>query len=384
MKSLVYIWRNVTRNKIRTILTVLSMGFSVALMTVLYGFIVTQGQWGVQSAQYHRIVTMSTEGFAGMLPVAFVDRIRSVEGVKDAVQYSWFGGDYREEKMPFAQFATDPKHVMNVWAEMAIDPAQAEAFQSDRQACVADQRLAERYGWEIGERITLKSEFFPSPLELKLVGTFKGPMNTDMLWFNWDYLDELNRAAGSPIQGNAGTIWAKTVNSDMAGVSQAIDSKFASSDHPTKTQTEAAFAQMFADMIGDIQAVIRWIGLAVVFSLSLVTGNAMAMSMRERTTEIAVLKAIGFSKTRVLWMIVGEAVIIAAIGGLLGVAMGCGLLQAMHTALPQQLPFSIIDMLGFWIVALLLVAASIGFVSGIIPAINAARLSVVNGLRRVV
>jgi putative ABC transport system permease protein len=170
----------------------------------------------------------------------------------------------------------------------------------------------------------------------------------------------------------------------MATVSKAIDEKFASSENPTRTQTEAAFAQMFTDMLGDIQAVIRWIGLAVVFALSLVAGNAMAMSMRERTTEIAVLKAIGFSKLRVLWMIVGESVAIAILGGTLGVAMGCGLLEGLHRLSAQMIPISVADMLGVWIFVLLLTAAAIGFVSGIVPAIRAAQLSVIDGLRRVV
>ncbi|MGN6135643.1 MAG: ABC transporter permease [Aureliella sp.] len=384
MKAFNYIWRNITRNKLRSILTILSIGFSLALMTVLYGYIVMQGQWGIQSAQYHRIVVMSSQGFAGMLPIAYVDRVRTVSGVKDAVPYSWFGGDYKDQKMPFAQFATDPKHAFNVWDELAIDPEQLAAWQADRRGCVADRRLAERFGWQIGERIPLRGTFRPMNLELTLRGTFLGPMNTDMLWFDWEYLDELTREKASNASGNAGTIWAKTVDADMATVSKVIDDKFSSSENPTRTQTEAAFAQIFTDMLGDIQAYIRYIGMAVVVSLLLVAGNAMAMSMRERTTEIAVLKAIGFSKARVLWMIVGESVAIATLGGLLGVAIGCGLLEGLHHLSVQMIPISIMDMLGVWILLLILTAAAIGFVSGMVPAIRAAQLSVIDGLRRVV
>lgn len=384
MKSLLYIWRNITRNKLRSTLTVLSIAFSLALMTVLYGYLVMQGQWGIESAQYHRIVTMNTQGFSGMLPVAYVERIRGVPGVKDAVQYSWFGGDYKDQKMPFAQFGTDPKHAFNVWDELKIDPQQLADWQADRRGCVVDRRLAERYGWKIGERIPVQGTFFPFALDLTLRGTFEGPLNTDMLWFDWAYLDESVRQKASRMQGNSGTIWAKTVDAEMATVSQAIDEKFTSSENPTRTQTEAAFAQMFTDMLGDIQSVIRWIGIAVVFALSLVAGNAMAMAMRERTTEIAVLKAIGFSKLRVLWMIVGESVAIAMIGGVIGIAMGCGLLEGLHRLSAQMIPFSIVDLVGVWMVVLLLVAAGIGLISGIIPAALAAQRSVVDGLRRVV
>ena len=383
MKSFVYIWRNITRNRLRSLLTILSIAFSLALMTLLYGYTVMQGLWGNEAAKHHRIVVMNVQGFSGMLPIAYIDRVRSVEGVKDAVPYSWFGGDYKTEKMPFAQFATDPQHAFNVWDELTIDPEQLKAWQEDRRGCVVDRRLAERYGWQIGEQIPLQGTFFPFALDLTLRGTFQGPQNTDMLWFDWNYLDEMVRAKATRATGNSGTIWAKTTNSDMAVVSKAIDDKFASSENPTRTQTEAAFAQMFTDMLGDIQTVIQWIGMAVVFSLSLVTGNAMAMAMRERTTEIAVLKAIGFSKLRVLAMIVGEAVTIALIGGVVGVAMGCGLLEGLHRLSAQLIPISIVDLLGFWVVALLSVAAGIGFISGIVPAVRAAQLSVVDGLRRV-
>ena len=223
MKSFVYIWRNITRNRLRSLLTILSIAFSLALMTLLYGYTVMQGMWGKEAAKYHRIVVMNVQGFSGMLPIAYIDRVRSVEGVKDAVPYSWFGGDYKTEKMPFAQFATDPQHAFNVWDELTIDPEQLKAWQEDRRGCVVDRRLAERYGWKIGEQIPLQGTFFPFALDLTLRGTFQGPQNTDVLWFDWNYLDEMVRAKATRATGNSGTIWAKTTNSDMAVVSKAID-----------------------------------------------------------------------------------------------------------------------------------------------------------------
>jgi putative ABC transport system permease protein len=170
----------------------------------------------------------------------------------------------------------------------------------------------------------------------------------------------------------------------MASTSAKIDERFESSDNPTRTQTEAAFAQMFTDMLGNIQAYIFYIGMAVVFSLTLVAATAMAMSMRERTTEIAVLKAIGFTESRVLWLVLGEACGIAILGGALGISMGCLFLQVLHGLSPQFFPFSIIEMAGRWLMLLLLTAAGIGLVSGVVPAVRAAKLSVVDGLRRVV
>ncbi len=201
-----------------------------------------------------------------------------------------------------------------------------------------------------------------------------------------EYVNELLRTANqTQASDGAGTIFAKAASSGaIPGICRAIDDRFASSDNPTRTQTEAAFAQMFTDMMGNIQAYIRNIGFAVMFSLTLVAANAMAMSLRERTTEIAVLKAIGFPRTRVLGMVLGESCLIAAVGGVVGLAVGGLFLELLHQASSQFFPFGVSDLIGPWMLFIVLVAFGIGFLSGIVPAFRAARLSVIDGLRRVV
>lgn len=390
MKSLKYIWRNVTRNKLRTSLTILSVGFCLALMTVLHGYMAMQDIWAAEAEKYNRIVVMNTQGFSGAVPIAYVDRIRRIKGVRAAVPYSWFGGNYKEEQMPFAQFGTDAEQAFEVWTELTIDPAQLQAWRDNRQGCVADRRLAAQRGWKIGERIPLKGTFYRFDLDLELVGTFDAPQNTGSLWFHWIYLDEglkqrgVNAVLGERT-GNAGTIFAKAESAAaIPGIIEAIDDQFASSDNPTRTQTEKAFAQMFTDMLGSVRFYILIIGLTVVFSLSLVAANAMAMSMRERTTEIAVLKAIGFSRLRVLWLVLGEATLISLFGGLLGMALGCAFLQLLNGMNPQLFPFAIQELVGTWLLYLFAIAAGIGLISGIVPAVLAAQQSVVNGLRQVV
>lgn len=385
MHILFYIWRNLKRNKLRSALTVLSVGFSLALMTVLHGYMAMQGEWGKEAEKYHRIVVMNSQGFSGMLPIAYVDRVASTPGIQAATPYAWYGGNYKEEQMPFAQFGCDPKNAFQVWTEFTIDPQQLEAWQKTRNGCVVDRRLAEKRGWKIGERIPLQGTFYQFNLDLELVGIFDTPKVVDSLWFNWEYLDEGLRAMNARATGNAGTIFARVTKAEeMAEVSKAIDDRFASSDNPTRTQTEAAFAQMFTDMLGNVQAYIRNIGLAVVFSLSLVAANAMAMSMRERTTEVAVLKAIGFTRPRVLVMVLGEACSITLLGGLLGVCIGGTFLELLHQISSQFFPFSIFELIGPWMLWLLAIAAGIGLASGTVPAVRAAQLSVIDGLRRVV
>jgi putative ABC transport system permease protein len=385
MNLLKYIWRNAKRNILRSSLTILSVGFSLALMTVLHGYMAMQSQWGKEAKNHNRIVVMNIQGFSGELPIANVDKVRKVDNVKAAVPYSWYGGEYETERMPFAQFATDPQEVFNVWDEFSIDPEQLAAWQDDRQGCVADRRLAEKRGWKIGDRIPIQGTIYAFDLDLKLCGVFDAPQYTDSIWFHWKYLDEGLQQMNAYGTGNSGTIFAKVQNAEaIPGVIEQIDERFASSENPTRTQTEAAFAQMFADMLGNIQAYIRNIGLAVVFSLSLVAGNAMAMSMRERTTEVAVLKAIGFQRSRVLSMVLGESCLIAFLGGIMGVGVGCLFLQLLHNVNSQFFPFGIVDMIGPWLFALLAVAVGIGVISGIVPAVRAAQLSVVDGLRKVV
>jgi len=293
--------------------------------------------WGKEAEKKHRIVVMNSQGFSGMLPIAYVDRVRGAGGIKAATPYAWYGGNYKEEQMPFAQFGCDPKAAFDVWDEFHIDPKQLEEWQKTRNGCVVDRRLAEKRGWKIGERIPLKGTFYRFNLDLVLCGTFDSPQDTGSLWFNWLYLDEGLRKLNTPNTGNSGTIFARVSEGEsMAIVSQKIDERFASSDNPTRTQTEAAFAKMFTDMMGNVQFYILIIGLAVVFSLTLVAATAMAMSMRERTSEIAVLKAIGFSRRRVLVTILGEACSITLLGGLLGILMGCSFLEVLHTAIRKS------------------------------------------------
>ena len=179
---------------------------------------------------------------------------------------------------------------------------------------------------------------------LEISGIFDSPKNTDSLYFHWNYLNEGLKQQSYPNIDNAGTIFARISSSDsIPTVIKSIDDKFGSSDTPTRSQTEAAFAQMFVDMLGNVQVLIRNIGLAVVFSLSLVTANSMAMAIRERVTEIAVLKAIGFPRSRVLFMVLGEACTISMLGGFLGVGMGCLFLQGMNRLLPQFFPFTVME-----------------------------------------
>ncbi len=322
-----------------------------------------------------------------MLPIAHVERINKMDGVTAATPFSWFGGSYKSQQNLFAQFGVEPKSVFDVFNEYEIAEDQLAAFKNDKQGCVADKGLAEQM--EMGNwRANTVGRHDLSIRSRPAIGRgFRSSRRTQVRCGSTGTIWTRNSKRWGTFAGNAGMIYAKCkVSDEVAIVSEEIDAKFANSENATRTRTEAAFQRMFADMLGDVQTYIRYISLAVVFALALVAATAMAMSMRERTTEVAVLKAIGFSKQRVLALVLGESTMIAILGGLLGIAGGLGALQ-MLSSVPiaaQLFPIPVSALAGLWLVGLVVVAAAIGFVSGLVPAVLAAQLSVVNGLRRVV
>lgn len=384
MKLLSYVIRNVRRNKLRSLLTTSAIAICLMLMTFLYGYLASMDAWGREADKYNRVVVMNHQGFGGPVPLKMLDEVRGMDGVVSAVPFSWFGGKYGDGTQFFAQFGTDPELVFDVWNELKIPPDQLAEFKRDKQACVVDRALANKLGLKIGDRIPLQGTFYQYNLDLKLVGIYQPPEQTLSLYYNLKYLDEGLRAeAGGRGAGNCGTIFFRARSADMIPqLCRSIDQHYANSPNPTKTQTEKAFSQMFVKMMGNVQNFILFIAVFVTISLTLVAANGMAMSMRERTTEIAVLKAIGFQNGTVLALMLGESVLIATLGGVLGVALGRGIYAMGHQMAPMFIQTSSMH----WTVIAwgLAVAAGIGLASGIVPAVLAARLSVVDGLRRII
>lgn len=382
MKYLHYIVRNVLRNKLRSLLTVMSIWMSLMLMTFLYGYLAQMEVWGREAEKYNRVVVMNIQGFAGAVPLATLDYVRRMDDVEAAVPFAYFGGKYRNEQVLFAQFGTHAEYVFKVWPESLISPEQLNAFQNDRQACVCDRMLAEKYSWKVGEHIRLEGTYYPCDLDLTLVGIFDPPEEQMSLFFHHEYLDELMKSRGGRRTGNCGTIFLRARSAAaIPDLCRRIDEHFASSQFPTNTQTERSFSQMFVKMAGNVQNFIFFIGVFVTIALTLVAANGMAMSIRERTTEIAVLRAIGFRSHQVLVMVLGESMIVALVGGILGVAAGRGVYAVGHEFAPMFIQMS--RMPPGVMAEGIAVALGIGLVSGLEPAVRAARLPVVDGLRRV-
>ena len=395
MKYLNYIFRNVRRNPVRSVLTISSMSICLFLMMILYSFFAMSDEVSASARIFNRIATLNANGFAGKIPIAYVREVGQLEGVLAATPFSWYGGKYKDEILPFAQFAVDPQTVFTVMSELTIPDDQLKAFRESKDGCVIGRKLAEDKKLKVGDPLPLKGDAFPVDLDLTIRGIYDGPSDRDlrMCLVSFAYFDEsLKRVASRStssstparggLSGNAGMIFTRCrTAADMPVLCKKIDDLYRNSDFPTRTQTEEAFGKMFEEMMGDLKGMIFWIGFAVVFSLLFVAGNSMAMSMRERTTEVAVLKAIGFNKSLILFLVMTESILVAGAGGvarLLGCKGLCDLVDiSRYTA--GFLPFFYVP----WSVALVGLGVSllVGFVGGIYPAFRAATLPVIDGLR---
>ena len=377
-----FVRRNAFRNKRRSILTLLSITFSLLLLTVMMtvwqAFYRSDGS--SESAQ--RLIVRHRVSLGEFLPIAYRERIRSVPGVENVVNQSWFGGQYKDDKPEnfFAQFATDPKEIFDVQRDFHIPPEQLEAWQRDRAGCVVDAELAKKHGWRIGDRLNLKGTIYPLDLELTIRGIFTAPTPTEILYFNNTYIDE-----GYPrLKGLVGlfVVLADSPES-VPRVASAIDALFRNSERPTKSESDKAFKLEWIAMLGNVKGFILSICGAVVFATLLVSANTMAMSIRERTREVALLKTLGFTRATVLALFIGEAVSLAALGGLLGSIAGSLLVVGMAGAPQMGLLLSAVRINPATMLVAVLVAATVGLVSSFLPAFNASRGNIVEGLRHI-
>jgi putative ABC transport system permease protein len=382
MKFSSLIFANLLRKKIRLVLTVGS--FAVALF--LFAFLsVVQNAFnrGADVAGADRLVVIDRVSIINLIPLKYRDQILQIPGVKSITHNNWFGGVYQDEKNFFPQFVIDPESQRQVFPELIVPDDQWNAFLKDRQGAIAGARTAERFHWKVGDRIPIKTTLYGgNSWEFNLDGIYHGQRPEDdetQFWLQWDYFEERIPEA---IKGQIGWYVLRVNNpDDSVRVAKAIDDKFANSPSETKTETESAFAAGWVKQFGNIQFLIMTIGSVVFFTLLLVTGNTMAISVRERTAELAVMKAIGYSGRRVLIFILAESLVIALIGGLLGLGLALLAIPALAKALNGMLPTLILDPS---ILVLGLVAAlTVGIASGILPGLGAMRMRVVEAFRRV-
>lgn len=377
-----FVRKNAFRNTRRSTLTVLSIGFSLLLLTLMISvwksFYVDKGS----EASSMRLITRHRVSLTFTMPEYYRQKIRSIPGVADVLPENWFGGKYKDDTSGnfFAQFGTDPEDFFDIYKEFQIPADQVVAWKRDRAGAVVDSELAKKYGWTVGQHIVIIGQIFPVNLELTIRGIFKAPDPTQALYFNEKYVEE----AVPYMKGQQGfyTVLADSPQ-DVGRIGQEIDAMFRNSPQPTKTETEKAFQLGFVAMLGNVKAFMLSIALAVVFTILLVSANTMAMSIRERTREVAVLKTLGFTRRTILSLFIGEAIALALTGGILGslaaMVLGAGAAKAGGGGFFA----GALNVAPTTVAIAWLVAALVGFLSAAIPAYNASRIGIVEGLRHI-
>jgi len=379
MKFFPLVLANLGRHKRRTLLTIASVALALFLFASLRTVVTTLDR-AAQFGSARRLVTVNSTGIVFPLPLSYGNRLQAMKGITAVTWANWFGGRYGDNKRFFAQFAVDPTSYLAMYPEIALPQDQKEAFIRERSSAIVGRRLLDVFGWRLGQNVTVQGTIFPGDWTFTIRGVYTPSdpvINDDMLLFHHDYLEE---RVGRP--GIAGWYVLQIADANnAAAIAKTIDDQFRNSTAPTKTGTEQAFNASFATMWGNVSLLMGTIGMAVVFAILLVTANAMMMSARERTAEVAVLKTIGFTDRTLFGLVMLEAGIVSLTGALIGLGGAKLLYRATNFSAAGFLPgFDVTAntlVLGAGVALLLMLA------SGLVPAVRAARLPVVQALRTV-
>ncbi|MFN0085474.1 MAG: ABC transporter permease [Blastocatellia bacterium] len=378
------IFKNSFRNRRRTVMTIVSIAASLCLLGVLLAIYYTFYFTEASADQSLRLITRHRVSLANTLPLSYQQQIKQVPGVKEVMINNWFGGVYKDSRDPanfFARFSVEAEKFGTVNTEYKLSESERQAWIADRTGCILGPKTAARHNLKIGDRMTIVGDYVPVTLELTIRGIYDCEADKESLFFHYKYLNE--SVAGLPgMKDIVGTFSIRMERAEDANaIAKAVDDMFRNSPAQTKTETEMAFQLSFLAFLGNVKLILLSICAAVTFTILLVSGNTIAMAVRERVREVGVLKTLGFTNGNLLWLMVGEAVLISFIGGVLGLALAEGLCALVRQAPSTFANLSQITVTPSVAGICLLVAVLIGVVSSIIPAWGASRLSIVEALK---
>ena len=384
MRYLPLLWAGLFRKKTRTILTLLSIVVAFALFGLLQAVEVAF-ESGADAADAKRLLTTARYSIIEPLPMAYHRRIEQVPGVVGVAYADWFGAKYQNESNAFPVFAVDPARYLDMYPEFTIAREHREAFARTRTGAIAGKRLADRFGWKVGQKLPISSEIHPKTdgsmsWEFDLVGILDADDpavrgNTDMVLINVAYFDEARQNG----RGKTGWYIVRVADSTQArAISASIDTLFTNSPDETKTQPEKEFAIGFAKQIGDIGALVTRILIAVFFTILILTGNTMAQSIRERIPELAILKTLGFSDGKVTALVLAEAILLLILGGALGMGAAVAAMPTLNGSTGGRFPPLFVGP-ETWLLAAA-IAAIVALIIGLPPALRANRLKIVDAL----
>jgi putative ABC transport system permease protein len=385
MKYLPLVWRNLLRKKVRTLFTVLSIAVAFILFSYLAA-IGTAFNMGIDVSGQHRLLSIHAVSLIQPLPLSHLGRIRTTPGVVAATHATWFGGKYQDHfEGRFGIFPVVPEEYLAMYPEFLLPEEQRQAWLANRGSVIVGRKIADDFGWQVGDRIPIQGTIFHKRdggmmWEFDLAGIYDGDqqgVDETQFLMHWEYFNE----ARDQLQDMVGWFMIRIDDpTNSAAIAQRIDANFANSAYETETSTEKAFMQGFANQIGNIGAILRFVLTAVFFTILLVAGNTMAQSVRERTSELAVLKTLGFSDGLVLGLVLAESFGLAALGGLGGLAVGLTLVTVLGDPTGGGLPFFYVP--GHRLATGVAITLALGLVTGLLPALQAMRLRITDALRR--
>lgn len=382
MRYLVLVWRNLMRRKIRTLMTLGAIFVSFALFGVLM-VVRTAFGLGVEFAGANRLWITNKVSIIQFMPISYVQDVLKTPGVTNAVACTWFGGSYQDKPNQFAVFATDLEQYFKLYPEFKVPPDQLKAALADRQGVIVGQKTAQNYGWKIGDHIPIKADIWMpksgNVWEFNIDGIYDGAKSVDttQFLFRYDYFDE-NRRNGT---GNISWIVVGVDDpSNSAALAQTIDAKFANSASESKTAPENAVIADFAKQTGDIGSMLTAILIVVFFTILLVVGSTMAQSVRERTSELAVLKTLGFPNGLILALVLAESMFLAVLAGGAGLAVIAVAVNFLGGFNSPMLPFMFLTRESIMVGVVLFLV--LGLLAGGPPALAAMRLRITDALRR--
>lgn len=374
--------KNTLRHKLRTFLTILGMAIAVTAFCVIRSAI---DAWylGASAASPNRLVARNAVSLVFPLPIAYVDRAAKVPGVTGVSHGTWFGGVYIDKQNFFAKFAVDKDTYFQLFPEFLIDSTAMQTFQSERNACLVGRKLADRFGWKVGDRIPIAGDIYPGDWDFVIAGIYTGAKETTdetAMVFRYDYLDERMKQESPGRAGQIGWLIIQIGDPTQAAqISAKVDALFKNSLAETKTETEEAFGLSFVSMSATIITGLRLISYLVIGIILLVLGNTMAMTARERISEYAVLKTLGFTRGHIVQLIIGESLSIAIFGGILGFGLTMAVVPLLELALQSFLPQ--IPLTNLTLAMAAGAALLVGMLASIFPVSKAVRTKIVDGLR---
>jgi len=383
VKYIHLILRSLFRSRRRTILTVLFLAVSVFLVATLQSILATLDGFANNPNASNRVAVRHKVSLTNMLPLRYGDWIRQQPEVDEAMALQWFGGIYQDPRNFFANFAADPEPIVRVFREEIVEYSEPHLkdFLRDRNGCIVGEALAKKYGWKVGDVIPLQGTIFPiNPrLNLRLIYRSKRPVDEQALYFHFKLLEE-----GVPyMQGRVGSFWVRVKHpEDVPRLIERIDRHFSDAVEPTLSETENAFQLAFLKMLGNLSGIIHAITGAVLVAILIVTSNTMAMAIRERTTEVAVFRSMGFTGSRMLGILMAEGILLAFMGGLVGLGLAWlaagGIREGLGSVVPWLTEFTIpVETLLFCLHTIM----GLGILSTFIPAYRVVRRPIVEGLR---